>query len=636
MIGKLRVVIVAAFISLWIVPASGQSVGCDRACLEELAEQYLQALVAHDSSRAPLAADVRFVENGIALRPGQGLWKTSTGLGAYHHYFADIRAGQVGLITSVKLNGKAQILVLRLKLDAGKISEAEHLVINDSFSAAAYDKFKLDPLWLQETPPAERVSREILVATADKYYAGMQRNDPKGDYSFFHKDCNRVEHTRQTTNMPPSIYGHSNDSNFVTLGCEAQFQTGFLGFVTRIRGRRFAVVDEERQAVLAFGFFDHNGTLRDIPLSTGGTFHVPPYFSTPRTLEISEGFKIKDGKIRLIEALLTESPYGMNSAFDIPAKANPITGPCERACLNSLIDQVLKAMIDHDFSRAPLATNVRYTENGHVLALNDGLWGTLTARGSYALYLADMKSGQAGFLGSTVETDVPGMLTLRLKQEQGLVTEIEAICVRQEKPLNGKLIGTQTMMGPPWMTDFDSNGFTQPEAALTVTLGAGESSSAADIARAVNRYFDALQRGKATAAPIAGDCGIRINGMQASNNPAARAVDPAHPDFRPHSLGCAAQIDSGLFAAVSQFRERRMLVVDPQQGLALAVGEIDHPADTLQIKLPVVGEIAAPAALRIPTTYLTTLLFKVRRGLVTRIEQIERPAFYGVSSGWPK
>ena len=238
MIGRLWAVIsvIGMIVCIGAAPASSQTAPCGRACLEEMADQYIEALIAHDSSRVPLADNVKFAENGIALEIGQGLWKTATaGPGVYRHYFADVKTGQVGLITTVKQNGRGQIFVLRLKLVAGKITEAEHLVINDSFSAGYYDKFKMDPLWLDETPPAERVSRDVLIATANKYYTGMQRNDPKGDYSFFHKDCNRIEHARRTTNMPPSNYGHSDNANFVTLGCEDQFKTGFLGFVTRIR-----------------------------------------------------------------------------------------------------------------------------------------------------------------------------------------------------------------------------------------------------------------------------------------------------------------------------------------------------------------------------------------------------------------
>ena len=175
----------------------------------------------------------------------------------------------------------------------------------------------------------------------------MQRNDPNGDYTFFHKDCNRIEHGRQTTNMPRSNYGHSDNSDFVTLGCEAQFQTGFLGFVTRIRDRRYAVIDEERQTVLAFGGFDHNGTIRSIPLSAGKTFHVPPYFSSPRTLTIAEGFKIADRKLRLIEATLTESPYGMQNFYS-RARA---TGSAPAARANGRADNA--ASTDRRDNRVP-------------------------------------------------------------------------------------------------------------------------------------------------------------------------------------------------------------------------------------------------------------------------------------------
>ena len=97
-----------------------------------------------------------------------------------------------------------------------------------------YEKLKIDPLWLAQVPEAQRLSRDRLAALVNRYYTGMQGNDPHGDYSFFHKDCNRVEHGRQTTNNAPSNYGHSDIPNFVTMGCEAQFQTGFLGFVTLI------------------------------------------------------------------------------------------------------------------------------------------------------------------------------------------------------------------------------------------------------------------------------------------------------------------------------------------------------------------------------------------------------------------
>ena len=50
---------------------------CDRRCLEGFVDNYLDALAAHDVQRARLAADVRVTENGVAVAPGEGLWKTA-------------------------------------------------------------------------------------------------------------------------------------------------------------------------------------------------------------------------------------------------------------------------------------------------------------------------------------------------------------------------------------------------------------------------------------------------------------------------------------------------------------------------------------------------------------------------------
>ncbi len=391
---------------------------CDRACLEGFVDRYIEALVAHDPSKIPVTADVRFVENGVQLPLGSALWKTASGRGTYSHYFADTTAEQAGFIGTLREHGQGMILVLRLAVRDGKIADIEQLAIRTR-NVDEYEKLKMDPLWLAPVPEAQRLPRDRLAALVNRYYTGMQGNDPHGDYSFFHKDCNRIEHGRQTTNNAPSNYGHSDIPNFVTMGCEAQFQTGFLGFVTLIRDRRYPVIDEERQTALAFAAFDHNGSIRKIPLSTGQMFNVPPYFSTPRTLTIAEGFKVLDDKLRLIEATLTESAYGMRNAVDAAPRA-PVRRPgdrCDDACARPLVDGVLAAMIAHDPAKAPLAPDVRYTENGQPLAVGDGLWRTLTARAEHALYLTG--DGDVAVLTPTVETDIPGQLTLRLREKQG-------------------------------------------------------------------------------------------------------------------------------------------------------------------------------------------------------------------------
>ena len=61
---------------------------CDRKCLEGFMDQYLDAMVAHDVSRAPFAENVRFTENAKEIFPmesPEGLWAEAAGLGEGIH-----------------------------------------------------------------------------------------------------------------------------------------------------------------------------------------------------------------------------------------------------------------------------------------------------------------------------------------------------------------------------------------------------------------------------------------------------------------------------------------------------------------------------------------------------------------------
>ncbi|HKV06439.1 MAG TPA: hypothetical protein VJO53_15185 [Candidatus Acidoferrales bacterium] len=290
---------------------------CDRACLENLVDKYLAALVAHDPSQLPITDDVRFTENDVTLKLGEGLWRTASGLDAYRHTIEDPDSGQIALFATIRENGMGDILVARIKSRNQRISELETIVIRTPSGAVAYDKFgKLGPVWNEIPPRDKRISRERLIYTANLYLNGMQKNDGKGNYSFFAPDCQRIENAVQATNVPKLNDGHSINQSFATLGCEAQFKLGMMGFVTNIRDRRYPIVDEEKQEVVAFSILDHDSTVRELPLTDGTTNYSPPYFLTPRTLPVTDAFKFKDGKIRFIEMTLTEAPWGSNSGWE--------------------------------------------------------------------------------------------------------------------------------------------------------------------------------------------------------------------------------------------------------------------------------------------------------------------------------
>jgi hypothetical protein len=104
--------------------------------------------------------------------------------------------------------------------------------------------------------------------------------------------------------------------------------------------------------------------------------------------------------------------------------------PCDRACLNGFVDQYLAALVAHDPSKLPLTKTARYTENGQTLKLGDGMWGPVITMGTYKLYFADPKAGQAGFFGTLEEHGHPAILGLRLKVENRRISEMEAIVIR--------------------------------------------------------------------------------------------------------------------------------------------------------------------------------------------------------------
>ena len=91
---------------------------------------------------------------------------------------------------------------------------------------------------------------------------------------------------------------------------------------------------------------------------------------------------------------------------------------CGRACLEAFVDRYLDAVIAHDPSKAPLAPGAKFTENGQRLEFGDGLWNSMTGKGTYRLFVTDVEAGQVTFLGSIKEADMPAMIALRLRVQR--------------------------------------------------------------------------------------------------------------------------------------------------------------------------------------------------------------------------
>jgi len=317
----------AAILTSTLTPKADAAIGsiplnCDRACLENVIDQYLAAVVAHDPKRLPLSKDVMYTENDQVLEIGDGFWKTAEGRGNYTHIFADPEFGQVAYMGTMREAGAPLLMSLRLRIQLGRITEVESIYFKPGGGGpnniADMDKpHKPEEFWFKSIPPAQQMSRQELIAVADGYFTGLQKNDGKGingtgTYPFT-PDCHRIENGSPTTNVSRPANEPPDTINLFSMDCLSQFKLGIYFVVQNIHGRRYPVVDRERGVVWAHAVFDQ-GTVSKGILSDGRPYEFT-FFNRPSSILVIEAFLIENGKIRQVEMIGPSAFYHLNSPW---------------------------------------------------------------------------------------------------------------------------------------------------------------------------------------------------------------------------------------------------------------------------------------------------------------------------------
>src|SRR5512143_177487 len=119
----------------------------------------------------------------------------------------------------------------------------------------------------------------------------------------------------------------------------------------------------------------------------------------------------------------------------LPTSSSEFKVVCGHECLQEFAERYLYGLTHRDASAVPLAPNVRYTENGAVLAIGDALWATAQGLGDNKLVFTDPASGGVMLYAAVVESGLPSMLAARLKIENRQITEIETSVLR--RPADG-------------------------------------------------------------------------------------------------------------------------------------------------------------------------------------------------------
>jgi hypothetical protein len=294
---------------------------CDRTCLNDIVEKYVAALVTHDPAKAPMALSVRYTENGVELPLPDGLWRTATSVGKYRLTVAEPELGAVGFFAKVQENGAPVLVATRLEVVDRKITQIESMVArtSDLLGGGPPGQSRPDvlgdtprPQFLQTLPPAARHSRQEMIDIANTYWTGIENNDGSRP-PLFADDCDRIENGAFTTNRPPPSGADPTGANYA---CKEAFALGFYHDDTRLRDRRFLVIDRERGLVYAAVAFDHDATIRSYTLKNGKTVTIKR--TAPWTWMMHEIFQInKEGKISQVEAILLSVPYGMRPGWDM-------------------------------------------------------------------------------------------------------------------------------------------------------------------------------------------------------------------------------------------------------------------------------------------------------------------------------
>jgi hypothetical protein len=270
--------------------ASAAATSCDRECLRGTMTTFLHALLKHDASKVPVAEAVRVTEDGVEKPLAKlGLLNTVTRLRGYRQDILDERAGMAGADVVVEEVGAPVMLVVRLKVVDGKITEIETVATRSRSDGLIFniDGLSAPSEGMNYAPrPEQLASREDAIKAAMHYPTGL--NSAK---------------TFAAVNAPfaPDAYRYENGQ--VMAGPDCKFAPGCQNISTQSLAiferlgdvaTRVIGVDERLGIVwlrMAWGVRQEGG----------------------EQLTVWESFKVYDGQIHAVEAFMKIMPVELRS-----------------------------------------------------------------------------------------------------------------------------------------------------------------------------------------------------------------------------------------------------------------------------------------------------------------------------------
>jgi hypothetical protein len=274
-------------VGVWGVTANAvqSATTCDRECLRGKVTQLLYAFLKHDVSGLPVAGTLRVTEDAVEKPLAKvGLVNTVTRLRGFRQDIIDERAGVAGADVVVEETGAPVLLVVRLKVVAGKLTEVELVATRSRAEGLIFniDGLSAPSEVMNYAPRPEQLStRDEAVKAALHYPAGLNAAKTFADVNApFAADAYRYENGQVMAGP---------DCKFAP-GCQ-NISTQSLAIFNRLGDvqTRVVAVDERMGIVwlrMAWGVRERGGD----------------------QLTVWEAFKVYDGKIHAVEAFMRILP----------------------------------------------------------------------------------------------------------------------------------------------------------------------------------------------------------------------------------------------------------------------------------------------------------------------------------------
>ena len=293
----------------------------------------------------------------------------------------------------------------------------------------------------------------------------------------------------------------------------------------------------------------------------------------------------------------------------------------DRAALLKLADTYLAAVVAHDPSKVPFASDAKAVENITRIEVGEGIWKTATAGPTdFKIVAADPVLQEVGGLVVMQNDGKMVQFGFRLKIVNRRIVEAEDLVVGMRDPNNPNL--------------------QKPRPAIPLEIPDEYADSHGRMIHIAKSYYDALDNNNGHLAPFAPDCERHENGMRTApfGGPSLGGQIPGAAPRPPGLQGmqdCTSQMDSGAFQYITTIEDRRVEIADTVTGLAIGFSHFHHPMTEKKFKITgnpdrQESDMRNQKPFDMPAMHI----FKIWGGQLHEIEAIGISVPYNSPTGW--